>query len=146
MDDEILEVDSFKKELQEFDASSAQVQEKVKVKRNRGLKRDILKLLEGNPSASPVEVLVSLKSNTYGGSSPVSLNTVMSTMSQLKKKAGSFSLDLNTHNEDGSLIVHSPDLKDGDLKDVEQERKVGLATVGSAEFKSNLDGQDTPQL
>jgi hypothetical protein len=64
--------------------ASPQVQERVKVKRNRGLKRDILKLLAVNPNISPIEVFEALKSNVYGGSSSVSLNTVMSTMSQLK--------------------------------------------------------------
>lgn len=66
--------------------NSAQVQEKVKVKRNRGLKNDILKIIEGNPSLSPKEVFDLIKNNQYGGSTPVSLNTVMSTMSQLKPK------------------------------------------------------------
>ena len=87
MDEEKLEVDTFKKELQEFDASVSQVEPKVRIKRNRGLKRDIKGLLAVEPSLSPSDVFEALKSNTYGGSSPVTLNTVMSTMSQLKPKS-----------------------------------------------------------
>lgn len=65
--------------------NNPQVQEKVRVKRNRGLKKDIKILLEGNPNALPVEVMASLQCISYGGSKPVSLNCVMATMYQLKK-------------------------------------------------------------
>jgi hypothetical protein len=84
-------------------ALNLQVVEKVCVKRNRGLKRDILKFIENAPNVSPEVVYSALKDNQYGGSKPVSLGCVMSTMSQLKKKAGSWKLDLNTRNEDGSV-------------------------------------------
>lgn len=48
--DEVLEVDEFKKKLQEFDseqASKSQIEPKVRVKRMRGVLKSIKQLMEG---------------------------------------------------------------------------------------------------
>jgi hypothetical protein len=83
--------DDFQKsqEYEKREGSCSQVEPKVRLKRNRGLLRDVKKLLESNPCLKAVDVFEALKSNSYGGSNPVSLETVQVTMSVLKKKAGS---------------------------------------------------------
>ena len=72
-------------DVAENKALNPQVECKVKVKRNRGLKRDIKLLVEQNPSFGVNEVFEALKSNSYGGDKPVSKETVAVTMSLLKK-------------------------------------------------------------
>jgi len=71
----------------EVKADAPQVNEKVKVKRNRGIKRDIKQLIEVNPVLSVKEVFELVKNNVYGGSKPVTQETVAVTMSLLKPKS-----------------------------------------------------------
>lgn len=98
-----------------IDKCDVQLVEKVRIKRNRGLKADVLKQIAINKDVSPNEVFEALKSNVYGGSKPVSLGCVMSTMSQIKGKK-----------------FNSPDLKNVNLDNSKSEPK-------------SSNGQDTSQ-
>ena len=63
------------------------VELKIKKRRNRGLSKDIKNLVASNPLLSSKEVFDMLKANSYKGDRPITLNTVMVTMSVLKKKS-----------------------------------------------------------